>query len=318
VTTAAATAAVLAAVSMQGATALAYPCQHKLWMPWHSSCGTSCWVLRNNHRHQIQQQQQQAAAVVLPTQTATSSSSGGAAAALPSQFMQRCASCGCGWRMWTRCSSCCCASRGSQTCSWMVPHCPFRCVSFCLFSVPKERAGRRDVRARGALSVVVVVVGGGGSAVAENTWTGVRVLAKVSWARGHHCVSTHMFLEVSCCLLSTRGWSRGAMHEHTELPTVTPSSSLTFYSCSSSSSSSAAAPAAAAAAAAAAVAHMQAASLVCPGLRRLSYLVSSPAELDSALMCLGSMRNLRALELEVKGMVLSTEQLRVSGGERGG
>jgi hypothetical protein len=57
----------------------------------------------------------------------------------------------------------------------------------------------------------------------------------------------------------------------------------------------------------------QAASVVCPGLRRLSYLVSSPSELDSALMCLGSMRNLRALELEVKGMVLSTEQLRVSG-----
>lgn len=164
--TAAATAAVLAAVSMQGATALAYPCQHKLWMPWPSSCGTSCLVLRNNHRHQIQQQQQ-AAAVVLPTQTATSSSSGGAAAAPPSQFMQRCASCGCGWRMWTRCSSCCCASRGSQTCSWMVPHCPFRCVSFCLSLFPKKD--------RGALSVVV---GGGGSAVAENTWTGVRVLAK--------------------------------------------------------------------------------------------------------------------------------------------
>lgn len=45
-------------------------------------------------------------------------------------------------------------------------------------SVPKERAGRRDVRARGALSVVGAGGWGGGSAVAENTWTGVRVLAK--------------------------------------------------------------------------------------------------------------------------------------------
>lgn len=56
---------------------------------------------------------------------------------------------------------------------------------------------------------------------------------------------------------------------------------------------------------------IQAAAVMCPGLRRLSYLVCSPAEVDAALLCLSSMRNLRALELEVKGMVLSTEQLRV-------
>lgn len=57
---------------------------------------------------------------------------------------------------------------------------------------------------------------------------------------------------------------------------------------------------------------VQAAAVLCPGLRRLSYLVCSPSELDAALVCLGNMRSLRSLELEVKGMVLSTEQLRVS------
>jgi hypothetical protein len=56
---------------------------------------------------------------------------------------------------------------------------------------------------------------------------------------------------------------------------------------------------------------IQAAAVLCPGLRRLSYLVCSPSDVDAALLCLSSMRNLRALELEVKGMVLSTEQLRV-------
>lgn len=59
---------------------------------------------------------------------------------------------------------------------------------------------------------------------------------------------------------------------------------------------------------------VQAAAVLCPGLKRLSYLVCSPGELDSVLFCLGSMRSLRALELEVKGMVLSTDQLRVSEG----
>lgn len=57
---------------------------------------------------------------------------------------------------------------------------------------------------------------------------------------------------------------------------------------------------------------MRAAAALCPWLRRVAYLVSSPYELDAALRCLGRMRDLRALELEVKGMVLSTEQLRVS------
>jgi hypothetical protein len=57
---------------------------------------------------------------------------------------------------------------------------------------------------------------------------------------------------------------------------------------------------------------VQAAAVLCPALRRLCYLVANPAELDGSLLCLSSMRNLRALELEVKGWVLSTEQLRVS------
>jgi hypothetical protein len=62
---------------------------------------------------------------------------------------------------------------------------------------------------------------------------------------------------------------------------------------------------------------IKAAASLCPWLRRVAYLVCSPYELDAALRCLSRMRDLRALELEVKGMVLSTEQLRVSAASRG-
>lgn len=57
---------------------------------------------------------------------------------------------------------------------------------------------------------------------------------------------------------------------------------------------------------------VHAAAQLCPQLQRLAYLVSSPGELDAVLGCLADMQTLQALELEVKGMVLSCEQLRVS------
>jgi hypothetical protein len=57
---------------------------------------------------------------------------------------------------------------------------------------------------------------------------------------------------------------------------------------------------------------VRAAVALCPSLRRLTYLVSSPAELDAALLCLAGARSLEALELEVKAMVLSPAQLGVS------
>jgi hypothetical protein len=58
--------------------------------------------------------------------------------------------------------------------------------------------------------------------------------------------------------------------------------------------------------------NIQTAAACCRGLRRLAYLVSSPAELDVALLYLHGMGSLKGLELEVKGVMLSTEQLRVS------
>jgi hypothetical protein len=58
--------------------------------------------------------------------------------------------------------------------------------------------------------------------------------------------------------------------------------------------------------------NIQAAALACPNIKRLAFLVGSPLELDAALFYLNGMGSLRGLELEVKGMMLSTEQLRVS------
>lgn len=54
------------------------------------------------------------------------------------------------------------------------------------------------------------------------------------------------------------------------------------------------------------------AALACPNIKRLAFLVGSQMELDAALFYLNGMRSLRGLELEVKGMMLTTEQLRVS------
>lgn len=59
--------------------------------------------------------------------------------------------------------------------------------------------------------------------------------------------------------------------------------------------------------------NIQAAAAACPNIKRLAFLVGSPVELDAALFYLNGMSCLRGLELEVKGMMLSTEQLRVSG-----
>jgi hypothetical protein len=59
--------------------------------------------------------------------------------------------------------------------------------------------------------------------------------------------------------------------------------------------------------------NIQAAAAACPNIKRLAFLVGSPLELDAALFYLNGMSCLRGLELEVKGMMLSTEQLRVSG-----
>jgi hypothetical protein len=58
--------------------------------------------------------------------------------------------------------------------------------------------------------------------------------------------------------------------------------------------------------------NIQAAAAACPNIKRLAFLVGSPLELDAALFYLNGMSCLRGLELEVKGMMLSTEQLRVS------
>jgi hypothetical protein len=60
--------------------------------------------------------------------------------------------------------------------------------------------------------------------------------------------------------------------------------------------------------------NIQAAAAACPNIKRLAFLVDSPHELDAALFYLNGMGSLRGLELEVKGMMLSTEQLRVSFG----
>ncbi|WIA20048.1 hypothetical protein OEZ85_005913 [Tetradesmus obliquus] len=59
--------------------------------------------------------------------------------------------------------------------------------------------------------------------------------------------------------------------------------------------------------------NIQAAAAACPNIKRLAFLVGSPVELDAALFYLNGMSCLRGLELEVKGMMLSTEQLRVIG-----
>lgn len=59
--------------------------------------------------------------------------------------------------------------------------------------------------------------------------------------------------------------------------------------------------------------NIQAAAAACPNVKRLAFLVGSPVELDAALFYLNGMSCLRGLELEVKGMMLSTEQLRVIG-----
>lgn len=58
--------------------------------------------------------------------------------------------------------------------------------------------------------------------------------------------------------------------------------------------------------------NIQAAVAACPNIKRLAFLVGTPLELDAALFYLNNMSNLRGLELEIKGMMLSTEQLRVS------
>jgi hypothetical protein len=60
--------------------------------------------------------------------------------------------------------------------------------------------------------------------------------------------------------------------------------------------------------------NIQAAAAACPNIKRLAYLVGNPHELDAALFYLNGMGSLRGLELEIKGMMLSTEQLRVSFG----
>eukprot|EP00878_Enallax_costatus_P031742 GHUV01034759.1.p1 GENE.GHUV01034759.1~~GHUV01034759.1.p1 ORF type:complete len:484 (-),score=175.37 GHUV01034759.1:417-1868(-) len=59
--------------------------------------------------------------------------------------------------------------------------------------------------------------------------------------------------------------------------------------------------------------NIQIAAAACPNIKRLALLVGSPHELDAALFYLNSMSSLRGLELEIKGMMLSTEQLRVIG-----